>query len=845
MRKTAHILVQHTCTIVGFFILALAAAGCPDEAPEFNLDRDMQPDVAVEETSDRLQYDPPEINSIDPIELEPGGSEIVDLRVVVSDPDTPFENLVINAESSLHITATIEADELTLAAEAEWSGSESIGLTAEDPTGLTGEGTIQVVVTEPVVDDPAPLRSCQTVITYDTFHGTADTVAFASELNEWSATANPLSGPNDAGVFSLEVEFPPGEVAYKFVLDADNWILDPVNPYRLEVDGIANSLLLVEDCQKPLLAITELSTDLVTGTIGFSLDVYDSPDGVGIDLDSLEITINREPIDASSLDAHLSWIDGELTGLDAGRYTLRASIADRAGARSETLVVPIWLEEEPFDWADAVIYFAFTDRFRNGDTSNDLPQAGLTSIVDWNGGDYAGLTAAIEEGYFDELEVNVLWISPPNDNPDSTVIGSDGRDYTAYHGYFPQQAQDVENHFGTLASLQALTSTAHEHGIRVLVDFVANHVYETHPYYTGRGSDDEFNPEVSCRPSWDQPITCWFEPYLPDFNYELRSNVDRMVDDAIWWIDQADLDGFRLDAVKHMNHNLGYLLRARVDRYQGEFGPHFFMIGETFTGDWSDDSANILAEYVSAGELSGQFNFPLYWQIVRAIARREGPVSEIDHVVSSSEWRYPEDAYMGTFIGNHDLPRFISHANGDIADIWGNGTRDQSFNDPPPQPTDLDPYRRLRLGFALMMTLPPPPVIYYGDEIGLAGAGDPDTRRMFPWGVQRNEGQELVLDALTSLGSLRRDHVELRRGERTTLLSGDFVYAFVRHLGDTMSIVVLNNAYQQQDVELDVAALLTDGVVLSNALGTETTTVSTGHIQVSVPQLDVQIWMTP
>ena len=124
------------------------------------------------------------------------------------------------------------------------------------------------------------------------------------------------------------------------------------------------------------------------------------------------------------------------------------------------------------------------------------------------------------------------------------------------------------------------------------------------------------------------------------------------------WIDAADLDGFRIDAVKHMPHNLGFLLRAAVDRVFADSALHFYTVGETFVGLWSEDSANQLADYISVGELSGQFNFPLYWEIIRTIARRESGYEgfgNLDAVVQASEARFTPPAIMGNFLGNHEL----------------------------------------------------------------------------------------------------------------------------------------------------------------------------------------------
>ena len=830
------------------FLVAVAA--CQDSIPTLQTPAPgSDADPGDLGRADRVQYDAPNIDGSTPVVLEPGGQISIPLQSIVHDADTPFELLTISATPTTHIETEIRDQLLCLSAAEDWTGTERVQIEATDPTGLSGRGELPVIVQEPPPQDPAPPRSCATEITYDTFHGAAEVVAFASEANAWSADEMLLEGPDPSGVFRLSVELPAGEYGYKLVRDGE-WVLDPENPYLAEVDGVTNSLLHVPVCVGPMLALDSVEADPADGSIRWTLSVLDSPSAPGIDVDSFAASVNRVPVDSSAVSASPIQVIINLSGLETGRYDLRATIANGDGEVSDTLYAPTWLEREPFSWHDAVLYFAFVDRFRNGDPSNDAPQGGVPTIGGWNGGDFAGVTAAIEDGYFDDLGVNAVWISSPNDNPDVSVVGDTGHDVTAYHAYFPAQPRDTEKHFGTLTELQALTNAAHRHGIRVLADFVANHVYEEHPFYTGRASDDDFNPKEICRAiDWSKPITCWFEPYLPDINYDHVANVRRTVDDAIWWIENADLDGFRLDAVKHMNNDVSYRLRAGTDRLFANASVPFYLVGETFTGGWSEESAALLEAYVSPGELHGQFNFPVYWEIVRTLARREPDfqtLHSLDAVIGSSEERFGSLHLMGVFLGNHDVPRFVSHANGDIADMWGNGSKEQGWSNPPAQPTTNGPYDRLLLAFTLMLTLPGVPTIYYGDEVGLAGAGDPDNRRMYPWGADLLTAQSQLLRRVQSLGQLRHHHSELRRGERHTLGFDGFSYAYLRALGDDVSVIAINNGPDPVLLTVSVSEWLENGTMLTEGIDSvDTVTVEDGQVALTLSPWGAGVFSTP
>jgi glycosidase len=530
-----------------------------------------------------------------------------------------------------------------------------------------------------------------------------------------------------------------------------------------------------------------------------------------------------------------------LSGLEPGKYTLRIDVSDAAGRAAQPLYAPFWVEAEAFDWNDAIIYFAFTDRFRNGDPTNDGPAAGVETPANYQGGDWQGISDAIGEGYFDRLGVRALWLSPLPDNPDGGFPGTGGHLYTGYHGYWPIAARETQPRFGTLEKLRELTAAAHRHGIRVIADLVMNHVHEEHPYWRDHRPDGWFNGDGSCICGRDwcdwesHKLDCWFAGYLPDFDFTNHDAVVQFVEDALWWVFEADLDGFRCDAVKHMPHVVSLRLAGMLARRYETTGQRFYLVGETFTGD---DGRFEIGSFIGPFELDGQFDFPIYWAAVDALVRRGRGIDALDAAVEANEDYYPAETVMSPFIGNHDLSRVFSHANGDIADLWGSGSAEQGWTDPPGPGTTAEPYERLKLAFAFLLTQRGAPLIYYGDEIGMPGAGDPDNRRMMRFGDELSALESDLLAYVETLGQTRSELRALRRGERTTLrATADFyAYARVADAGD-VAIVVLNRGSSEaaETLYLPESFGLTDGTELTDRLYGARGVVDGGTLAVTVP----------
>ena len=444
-----------------------------------------------------------------------------------------------------------------------------------------------------------------------------------------------------------------------------------------------------------------------------------------------------------------------------------------------------------------VLYSLMIDRFYNGNTANDwkMNSPEVLDIVDYQGGDLAGITKKISEGYFDQLGINTIWISPITQNPwdawglypfpngnkyDSTKTYTK---FSGYHGYWPIYATKLDDRFGTPDELRTLLDTAHAHEINIILDYVANHMHinsptlQEHPDWHTDSilPDGRRNFEL-----WDEArLTTWFDKHIPTLDLEREEVCEQMTDSALYWLANYDLDGYRHDACKHIPEGYWRMLGQKIaTRWPGR---PIWMIGETY------GSPELIGSYVKSGMLNAQFDFNVYFTAREALCGFKG-MDQVMQNELTSLGTYGAHHTMGNISGNHDQIRFASIAGGAL-DIYCHGkeegwTREIGIGD------TAVAYKRALLMEVLNMTLPGVPCIYQGDEYGEVGGNDPDNRHMMRF-ENLNDDEQKMRNEVAKLIQLRRHSMPLLYGDFIPLIDRPEEIIFQRiYLGQKVTVMI-------------------------------------------------------
>jgi len=667
-----------------------------------------------------------------------------------------------------------------------------------------------------------------------------------------SATA--LTDEDSDGTFTATVDLAPGLHAYKLVYEVNGnteWVFDPGQVRRKYVDQVENSGIKVRDCNLPALHVESSAVtrpEPGQGTYQASLSFEDGFDQTGPDPDGFTASLVK---DGSATELSGSELvvasDGgatiDLSGLADGKYRLLVTAATQSGRQSEPLRLVFWVEAEAFSWQDALIYMVMTDRFRDGDPNNNAAQnTGADMRAEWLGGDLEGLRLEIAAGTLDQLGVRAIWLTPWQTNPAGAYLAADNSTLvTGYHGYWPIRAREVDPRLGGDAALRALVAEAHAHGIRILMDYVLNHVHEDHEYVTAH--PDWFRTGCVCGTQncdWtSHALDCMFREYMPDIDHSVPEANAQFIADAIWWIDEFDLDGLRVDAVKHVEEVATRNLSAEVRETFEAAGTRHFLMGETAMG-WSncadpcnDENYGTIAKYVGPHGLDGQFDFVLYHGVsYRTFAYGDEGMLHADYWFQHGQTKWPEGAIMTPYIGSHDTPRFVS-----MADYRGQdqahdrGIVNNQWSGTAQQPSDSEPYRRMRIGMSWLLGLPGAPLLYYGDEYGQWGGADPNNRYWWRPEGQLNSDEQATLLYIRKLGKARQNLAALRRGDYQSLAVTEDTLTFARAVpnGGPVAVVGLTRSYSAEPVTVNLSGLgLTAGTVLTDELGGPSVTVQSG-----------------
>ena len=451
-----------------------------------------------------------------------------------------------------------------------------------------------------------------------------------------------------------------------------------------------------------------------------------------------------------------------------------------------------------------VLYSLMIDRFHNGNKANDwkMNSPEVLDIVDYQGGDIAGITQKIKEGFFTELGINTIWISPITQNPwDAWGMNKfpNGNKYdntktytkfSGYHGYWPIFTTEVEKRFTTEEELHEMLAVAHEHGLNVILDYVANHMHinsptlQAHPDWHTDSilPDGRRNFEL-----WDEArLTTWFDVHIPTLDLERPEVCSPMTDSALVWLDKFAFDGFRHDACKHIPLNYWRELGAKMkQRYPDR---HIWMIGETY------GNPALIGSYVKTGMLNAQFDFNIYHTAIDVLGKPEQSLKRMNNTILESLSAYGAHHTMGNISGNHDKCRFISLAGQAVSwnenDKAAGWTREIGVTADGNKELEAHAYRMAMLLEVINFTIPGVPCVYQGDEYGEAGANDPDNRHMMKFDGLNKEQQEFRTK-VQELAQLRRNNMALIYGEYIPMQVTDTKLRFQRvYMGEVVDVVI-------------------------------------------------------
>ncbi|WP_256860578.1 alpha-amylase family glycosyl hydrolase [Paraliobacillus ryukyuensis] len=439
------------------------------------------------------------------------------------------------------------------------------------------------------------------------------------------------------------------------------------------------------------------------------------------------------------------------------------------------------------DYSQDVIYQIVTDRFYDGDETNN-PTGELYSpdgnLHKYLGGDWQGIIEKIENGYLTDLGVTALWISQPVEN----VYAVHPEGYTSYHGYWAKDYKKTNPFFGDLEDFQRLVTVAHENGMKIIIDFTPNHsspALETDPDYVENGaifdngslignySNDEqglfhHNGGTDFSSIEDGIYRNLYD--LADYNLQ-NETIDRYLKESIkHWLDLG-IDGIRVDAVKHMSQGWQETLVNHIYTNQP-----VFTFGEWFLGKGEIDPKN----HSFANESGMSLLDFRYSQTLRSVLKDEDATwTDFHEMITDTAASYAEVNDQVTFIDNHDMGRFTSDTT---------------------SKTDTE------MALAVLLTSRGVPTIYYGTEQYLTGEGDPENRKPMPEFNRNTKAYQLI----NKLSDLRQTNPALGYGNTTERWINQDVYIYERKFGNHVVVTAVNSGDKAHNIS-DMETALPSG----------------------------------
>lgn len=496
------------------------------------------------------------------------------------------------------------------------------------------------------------------------------------------------------------------------------------------------------------------------------------------------------------------------TDTTLGKKTLPIVVTDQYGNEYTTSVqVEVTARNkknaDDFDWDESVIYFMVTDRFFDGNESNNAANGPQTYGKDnaglYHGGDFAGITQKLD--YLEDLGINTIWITPIVENIPGVQVTGEGADdvpyNAAFHGYWASDFTKLNPALGTREEFQTLIDQAHSRGIRIMVDIVVNHAgYDTEFGNMIRSGDDVVSGS-------DQKDSL---SNLPDFRTEDPAVSAQLVKWQTQWVKDFGIDYFRVDTVKHVENDTWTELKNALT----ETDPNFKMIGEYAGGGYASNGNTL-----GTGEMDSDLDFDFNDQAANFV---KGNISSVENFLASRNSALNNTYMTGQFLGSHDEDGFKQK-------LLDGGMKEDAAT------------AASMVAASLQITAKGQPVIYYGEEIGLTGLNNypyQTNRYDFDWSMVNNDNK--TYQHYKKMLSIRNAYTDVfARGDRKTIVASDEKgYDIVsRSYQGTKLYVGLNIKGAAQTVEVPVSE--SNGTILKDLYSGTSYTVNNGKVEVTIP----------
>ena len=500
------------------------------------------------------------------------------------------------------------------------------------------------------------------------------------------------------------------------------------------------------------------------------------------------------------------FVEIDLSKTEAGNYEISFTKANK----TKKITYPIYSKNsasnihQGFNQEDA-IYLIMPDRFANGDVKNDFVEGYVDSFQNQysqarHGGDIAGVINKLD--YIKELGFSTLWLTPVIEN----------NTFRSYHGYSATDFYKVDPRLGNLETYKTLVKTAHEKGLKIIMDHVANHIAIDHPWIKNLPTEDWINGSVENHfhanhhkmvfsdPYADSSTIKhvqegWFVKYMPDLNHKNNFIANYIIQNTLWWIESTGVDGIREDTYPYCDQKfMSNWAKTIIAEY-----PTFNIVGEVWTGEPTFLSGyqanNKLVNYNS--NLPALTDFGMRDALVNYLNGKESIYKF--YTTLASDYLYPDANNLVTFIDNHDVGRAMFYAKSNI--------------------------EKFKIAFHLLFTTRGIPQIFYGTEIGMKENEDHGTlRKNFPGGFPnddrnaftktgRTDEENDIHDFFQKMLALRKVHPALAKGELIHFPPQNDVYIYFKKADDELIMNVINTGNNDAKIDLSKFSNIISGKI--------------------------------